>query len=69
VTTEARTNEPELVAIASGLVQVFLPDAAPILRPGEALLVDTAGTAAFHNLSDHEALLYWLTRQPAGASE
>ena len=64
--TEPAAVDAEIVAIASGLVQVFLPTASPILRQGEALSVERASIVAWRNLSDKEALLFWIARPPNG---
>ena len=50
----------ELVAVASGLVQVVLATGTPVLRPGEALIADRSGVSAWRNLTDHDALVFWI---------
>jgi transcriptional regulator with XRE-family HTH domain len=50
----------ELVAVASGLVQVLLETGRPVLRPGEALIADTSGVAGWRNLGEREALVFWV---------
>jgi len=50
----------ELVAIASGLVQVGLATGTPVLRTGEALIADRCGVAWWRNLTDREALVFWV---------
>jgi len=50
----------ELVAIASGLVQVGLATGTPVLRTGEALIADRSGVAWWRNLTDREALVFWV---------
>ena len=50
----------ELVAIASGLVQVGLATGTPVLRTGEALIADRSGVAWWRNLTDREALMFWV---------
>jgi transcriptional regulator with XRE-family HTH domain len=52
----------ELVAVASGLIQVILPTGRPVLREGEALLAERSGITSCRNLSDHEARLFWILR-------
>jgi hypothetical protein len=51
-----------MVAVASGLVQVLLSSGAPVLRQGEALLVEEASIAAWRDLCDREAMLFWISR-------
>ena len=50
----------ELVAVASGLVQVVLATGTPVLRPGEALIADRSGVSAWRNLTDSNALVFWV---------
>jgi transcriptional regulator with XRE-family HTH domain len=50
----------ELVAVASGLVQVVLETGTPVLRPGEALVADRSGVSAWRNLTEREALVFWV---------
>jgi transcriptional regulator with XRE-family HTH domain len=50
----------ELVAVARGLVQVVLATGRPVLRPGEALTADTSGVSEWRNLTDREAMLFWV---------
>ncbi len=50
----------ELVAVASGLVQVVLATGRPVLRPGEALIADRSGVSAWRNLTDSDALVFWV---------
>jgi transcriptional regulator with XRE-family HTH domain len=57
----------ELVAVASGLVQVVLDTGRPVLRAGETLLAERSGVASWRNLSDHEAMLFWILRDDARA--
>jgi transcriptional regulator with XRE-family HTH domain len=52
----------ELVAVASGLVQVLLSTGRPVLRAGEALLVDDAPISGWRNLAASEASLFWVLR-------
>ena len=44
--SDAAHNGVELVAVAEGLVQVILPTGRPVLRQGEALLVEWSGVVA-----------------------
>lgn len=56
----------ELIAVASGLVQVVLATGRPVLRQGEALLAERSGISAVRNLSDSEAVVFWVLRdEPA----
>ena len=50
----------ELVTVAAGLVQVQLATGRPVLRQGEALFADTSGVEKWRNLSDREALAFWI---------
>lgn len=54
----------ELVAVANGLVQVLLETGRPVLRGGEALLVDEAPIIGWRNLGVGEATLFWILRDP-----
>jgi len=50
----------ELVTVAAGLVQVQLASGSPVLRQGEALMADRSGVAGWRNLSDREAIVFWV---------
>jgi transcriptional regulator with XRE-family HTH domain len=52
----------ELVAIAHGLVQVVLETGKPVLRAGEALLVERGAISGWRNLGQTEATLFWVLR-------
>jgi transcriptional regulator with XRE-family HTH domain len=52
----------ELVAVASGLVQVVLANGRPVLRRGEVLLVETTTIERWRNLGATEATLFWIVR-------
>ena len=54
----------ELVAVASGLVQVLLETGRPVLRSGEALLVDEAPIIGWRNLGVGDATIFWILRDP-----
>lgn len=54
----------ELVAVASGLVQVVLETGRPVLRSGEALLVDEAPIVGWRNLGVGDATIFWILRDP-----
>lgn len=55
----------ELVAVAQGLVQVILPAGRPVLRQGEALIAETSTISGWRNLSEREAMLFWILRDDA----
>ena len=57
----------EAVTVASGLVQVVLSTGRPVLRAGETLLAERSGVASWRNLSDHEAMLFWILRDDTRA--
>ena len=52
----------ELVAVASGLVQVVLASGRPVLRRGEVLLVEATTIESWRNLGPSEATLFWILR-------
>jgi transcriptional regulator with XRE-family HTH domain len=52
----------ELVAVAAGLVQVDLATGQPTLRQGEALLAENDRVLCCRNVSDREALVFWVLR-------
>jgi transcriptional regulator with XRE-family HTH domain len=52
----------ELVIVASGLVQVRLEDTGPVLRAGETLVADTTTVQGWRNMSDTEAVVFWVLR-------
>lgn len=52
----------ELVAVASGLVQVTLDTGRPVLRGGETLIADSSAVQGWRNLSDREAFVFWVLR-------
>ena len=54
----------ELVAVASGLVQVLLGTGRPVLRTGEGLLVEETPILGWRNLGVSEASLFWILRDP-----
>jgi transcriptional regulator with XRE-family HTH domain len=58
----------ELVAVAEGLVQVILPTGRPVLRQGEALLVEHSGVSGWRNIGEGDALIFWILRDEAGAA-
>jgi transcriptional regulator with XRE-family HTH domain len=56
----------ELIAVAAGLVQIVLPTGRPVLRQGEALLVEWSGVTGWSNVGDHDALVFWVLRDELG---
>jgi transcriptional regulator with XRE-family HTH domain len=52
----------ELVAVVSGLVQVLLESARPVLRRAETLLAERSGVLGWRNLGEDEATLFWILR-------
>lgn len=52
----------ELIAVASGLVQVVLTNGRPVLRRGEVLLIEAATVERWRNLGPTEASLFWILR-------
>jgi hypothetical protein len=58
----------ELVAVASGLVQVILATGTPVLRPGEALIADRSGVSEWRNLTDGNALAFWVLHDEAAGT-
>ncbi|MDQ2690281.1 MAG: hypothetical protein M3Y29_08415, partial [Chloroflexota bacterium] len=56
----------ELIAVAAGLVQVVLATGRPVLRQGEALLVEWSGVTGWSNVGDHDALVFWVLRDELG---
>lgn len=59
----------ELVAVATGLVQVVLASGRPVLRQGESLLAERSGISSCRNLSDREAMVFWILRDEAGETQ
>ncbi|HEX2104713.1 MAG TPA: XRE family transcriptional regulator [Solirubrobacteraceae bacterium] len=52
----------ELVAVVSGLVQVLLETARPVLRRAETLLAERTSVLGWRNLGEDEATLFWILR-------
>jgi transcriptional regulator with XRE-family HTH domain len=52
----------ELVAVASGLVQVILGDGRPVMRAGDVLLIETTTIEGWRNLGHAEATLFRILR-------
>jgi transcriptional regulator with XRE-family HTH domain len=52
----------ELIAVATGLVQVVLETGRPVLRGGETLLLDETPVISWRNLGVGDATLFWIVR-------
>jgi transcriptional regulator with XRE-family HTH domain len=52
----------QLVTVANGLVQVVLGTGRPVIRSGEAILVEAAAIERWRNLGPSEAMLFWILR-------
>jgi transcriptional regulator with XRE-family HTH domain len=59
---------PELVVIASGLVQIDLGAERPAMRAGDAVLATHVAIRAWHNLIAKPAHLFWIPRDPVPRS-
>lgn len=57
----------EVVNVATGLVQVQLATGSPVLRQGEALIADRSGVRGWRNLSDREAIVFWVLHDDPSA--
>ena len=66
VRTQEAHEGVELIAVAAGLVQVVLPTGRPVLRQGEALLIEWSGVTGWSNVGDHDALVFWVLRDELG---
>ena len=55
---------PELVVVASGLIQIDLGAETPVVRAGDAVLATHAAVRAWRNLLPKPALLFWIPRDP-----
>jgi transcriptional regulator with XRE-family HTH domain len=58
----------EVAAVAKGLVQFELPTGRPVLRQGEALLLEWSGVVTWRNIGDEDALVFWVLRDDPGPS-
>ena len=56
----------EVVAVASGLVQVVLPTGRPVLRAGEALLSEWSEVSSLRNVGEREASVFLIQRDELG---
>ena len=52
----------ELVVVASGLVQLELGAAAPVMRAGDAVLATRVAVEGWRNLAAEPARLFWVLR-------
>ena len=57
----------EVVNVATGLVQVLLASGGPVLRQGEALIAGRSGVTGWRNLSDREAIVFWVLHDDPAA--
>jgi transcriptional regulator with XRE-family HTH domain len=62
VTAQQSHKGTEVVLVARGLVQVVLDSGRPVIREGEAVLVEEGRVERFRNLGDTEASLFWVLR-------
>jgi transcriptional regulator with XRE-family HTH domain len=53
---------PELVLVASGLVQVTIGSDTPVMRAGDAALATRVAVSAWRNLTSEPATLFWVLR-------
>ncbi|HEX2193275.1 MAG TPA: helix-turn-helix domain-containing protein [Acidimicrobiales bacterium] len=53
---------PELVLVASGLVQVTIGSDTPVMRAGDAALATRAAVSGWRNLTSEPASLFWVVR-------
>lgn len=51
---------PELVLVASGLVQVTIGADTPVMRAGDALLATRVAVSAWRNLTSEPAMAFWV---------
>ena len=58
----------ELIAVGAGLVQVTLPTGRPVLRQGEALLLERSGEVGWRNIGEEDALVFWVLHEVPGPS-
>ena len=58
-----------IVAVVSGLVQIEIAGQTPAIRHGEVLVADSEQVAAWRNLGQTEAVLFWIVALPARAAQ
>jgi transcriptional regulator with XRE-family HTH domain len=55
---------PELVVVASGLLQINLGSETPVMRAGDAVLATTAAVHGWRNLAAGASRFFWVLRDP-----
>lgn len=55
---------PELIVVASGLVQITLGTETPVMRAGDAVLVTTTAVHGWRNLLAGASRFFWVLRDP-----
>lgn len=55
---------PELIVVASGLVQIDLGQETPVMRAGDAALATTTAVHGWRNLSPAGSTFFWVLRDP-----
>jgi transcriptional regulator with XRE-family HTH domain len=58
-----------IAAVASGLVQIEIAGESPAIRHGEVLVADSDQVAAWRNLGQTEAVLFWIVALPARVAQ
>ncbi len=58
---------PELVLVASGLVQVAIGSDTPVMRAGDAALATSVAVSGWRNLLNSPAVLFWVLRDEPSA--
>ena len=53
---------PELVLVATGLVQVTIGSDTPVMRAGDSVLATRVAVSAWRNLTSQPAMLFWVLR-------
>ncbi|MBW3610769.1 MAG: helix-turn-helix domain-containing protein, partial [Actinobacteria bacterium] len=61
-TPEITQKGPELVLVASGLVQVTIGDDTPVMRAGDVALATRVPISRWRNLVGEPALIFWVLR-------
>ncbi|MBD0349418.1 MAG: helix-turn-helix domain-containing protein [Thermoleophilia bacterium] len=59
----------EIVAVASGLVQVVLATGRPVLRSGEVLLAEDTPVTGWRNVGPGDAAVFWILRDARRTAE
>lgn len=55
---------PELIVVASGLVQINLGQETPVMRGGDAALATTTAVYGWRNLASGVSRFFWVLRDP-----